>query len=116
MIKGLHAILYSADAEADRAFFRDVLGWPFVDARDGWLIFAAPPAELALHPVEGSQRHEFYLMCDDVTATVAELERQGVELARPLSDQGFGRIGYITLPGGSELGIYEPRHASPLAF
>lgn len=116
MIKGFHAILFSADAEADRAFFRDVLGWPFVDARDGWLIFAAPPAELALHPVEGSQRHEFYLMCDDVKATVDELERKGVELARPIGDQGFGLIAYLRLPGGSELGIYEPRHPSPLAF
>jgi predicted enzyme related to lactoylglutathione lyase len=115
MIKGMHAIVYSRDAEADRAFFRDVLGWPFVDAHEGWLIFAQPPAELAVHPVDGPERHELYLMCDDVEATVAELEGRGVELSTPVTDQGFGRLTHLRLPGGGQLGLYEPRHPSPLA-
>lgn len=115
MIKGIHAIIYSRDADADRAFFRDVLGWPFVDAHDGWLIFAQPPAELAVHPVEADEHHELSLMCDDVEATLADLEARGVEVCRPLSERGFGRLASIRLPGGGELGLYEPRHASPLA-
>ena len=114
MITGVHAIVYSRDAEADRAFFRDVLGWPFVDAHGGWLIFAQPPAELAIHPVDGDTRHELFLMCDDIHSTVAELTARGVEFAGPVEDQGFGLITAIELPGGSRIGIYEPRHASPL--
>lgn len=89
MIKGFHTIVFSEDAEADRAFFRDVLGWPFVDADGGWLIFAAPPAELAVHPVEASQRHEFFLMCDDIEATMVDLGRKGVQFSRPVSDPGL---------------------------
>jgi catechol 2,3-dioxygenase-like lactoylglutathione lyase family enzyme len=115
MIKGMHVIVNSRDAEADRAFFRDVLGWPFVDAHGGWLIFAQPPAELAVHPVEGEARHDLYLMCDDIEATVVELKGRGVEFSTPVSDQGFGRLTSLRLPGGGELGLYEPRHASPLA-
>jgi predicted enzyme related to lactoylglutathione lyase len=115
MIKGMHAIVYSRDAEADRAFFKDVLGWPFVDAHEGWLIFAQPPAELAVHPVDGPERHELYLMCDDVEATVAELKGRGVEFGTPVTDAGFGRLTHVRLPGGGQLGLYEPRHASPLA-
>jgi predicted enzyme related to lactoylglutathione lyase len=115
MITGVHAIVYSRDAEADRAFFREVLGWPFVDAGDGWLIFAQPPAELAVHPVEGPERHELYLMCDDVQATVEELSRKGVEFTGPVTDRGFGLLVHLRLPGGGELGLYEPRHASPLS-
>jgi predicted enzyme related to lactoylglutathione lyase len=111
----MHAIVYSRDAEADRAFFRDVLGWPFVDAHEGWLIFAQPPAELAVHPVDGPERHELYLMCDDVEATIAELKGRGVEFATPVTDAGFGRLTHLRLPGGGQLGLYEPRHASPLA-
>lgn len=115
MIKGVHAILYSRDAQADRVFFRDVLGWPFVDAHHGWLIFAQPPAELAVHPIDGPERHEVWLMCDDIEATVAELGAKGVELSRPVREESFGLATAIRLPGGGDLGLYEPRHASPLS-
>jgi len=114
MIKGMHAIVYSRDAEADRAFFWDVLEWPYVDAHDGWLIFAQPPAELAVHPIEGAEHHELYLMCDDVEQTVADLKARGVEIGGPITDTRFGRLTHLRLPGGGELGLYEPRHASPL--
>ena len=110
MITGAHAIVFSEDAEADRAFFRDVLGLASVDAGGGWLIFALPPAELAAHPAEHGGRHALYLMCDDVHATVAELVRRGAEMARPVSDEGFGLVTAMRLPGGGELGVYEPRH------
>jgi catechol 2,3-dioxygenase-like lactoylglutathione lyase family enzyme len=115
VITGVHAIVYSRDAEADRAFFRDVLGWPYVDAGEGWLIFAQPPAELAVHPIEGPDRHEVYLLCDDVQATVAELAEKGVEFTEPVADRGFGLLTHLRLPGGGLLGLYEPRHASPLS-
>jgi catechol 2,3-dioxygenase-like lactoylglutathione lyase family enzyme len=111
VITGAHAIVFSADPDADRAFFRDVLGFEHVDAGGGWLIFALPPAELAVHP--GEARHELYLMSDDVAATVAELRDQGVEIVREVSDQGWGLLTAIRLPGGGELGLYEPRHPVP---
>ncbi len=114
MITGAHAIVYTRDADADRAFFRDVLGFDSVDAGGGWLIFKLPPAELAAHPDETGGRHELYLMCDDVHATVAELEAKGVEIVREVVDAGFGLMTAIRLPGGGELGLYEPRHPSPL--
>ena len=110
MITGAHAIVYSEDAEALRAFFRDVLEFPSVDAGGGWLIFGLPPAELAAHPAESGGRHELYLMCDDIAATVAELEGRGVRFSRPVSDEGFGLVTAIELPGGGELALYEPRH------
>jgi catechol 2,3-dioxygenase-like lactoylglutathione lyase family enzyme len=113
-ITGLHAIVYGTDADAIRAFFRDVLELRSVDAGHGWLIFAAPPAELAAHPAEEDGRHELWLMCDDVHATVAELEGKGVEFTRPVRDDGFGLTTALRLPGGGELGLYEPRHPSPL--
>jgi catechol 2,3-dioxygenase-like lactoylglutathione lyase family enzyme len=113
MINGTHAIVYSEDAEALRAFFRDVLEFPSVDAGGGWLIFGLPPAELAAHPAESGGRHELYLMCDDIEATVAELEGRGVRFSRPVSDEGFGLVTAIELPGGGELGLYEPRHPTP---
>ena len=115
MINGAHAIIFSADAEADRAFLRDVLGFSWVDAGDGWLIFALPPAELAVHPTVEGDHHQLYLMCDDVQRTVAELEAKGGELSGPISDEGFGLVTQIRLPGGGELALYEPRHPSPLA-
>jgi catechol 2,3-dioxygenase-like lactoylglutathione lyase family enzyme len=115
MINGVHAIIFTRDAEADRAFFRDVLGLPSVDAGGGWLIFALPPAELAAHPTDGEAHHELYLMCDDVRATVEELSAKGVELTSEISDEGFGLITALRLPGGSELALYEPRHPSPLS-
>jgi predicted enzyme related to lactoylglutathione lyase len=114
MINAVHAIVYSRDAEADRAFFRDILGWPYVDAHDGWLIFAQPPAELAVHPTESDGRYELHLMCDDIEATVSDLKRRGVEFTGPITEQGFGRITGIRLPGGGEIGLYQPSHLSPL--
>ena len=95
MISGVHTIIYASDASAARAFFKDVLGFPNVDAGDGWLIFALPPGELAAHPTDEPQenrRHEFYLMCDDVHKTVADLKRKGVEFPQPISDQGYGLV------------------------
>jgi predicted enzyme related to lactoylglutathione lyase len=115
MITGVHAVIFTTDAEGDRAFFRDVLELPSVDAGGGWLIFALPPAELAAHPAEVGGQHELYLMCDDVHATVAELNAKGVDVARSISDEGFGLVTAIRLPGGGELGLYQPRHPSPLA-
>ena len=115
MITGAHAIVYSRDADADRAFFRDVLGFPSVDAGGGWLIFALPPAELTAHPGDAGGRHELYLMCDEIESTVAELQAKGVEFTAPVSDQGFGLLTSLKLPGGGELGLYEPRHPIPHA-
>jgi predicted enzyme related to lactoylglutathione lyase len=114
MITGVHTVIFTREAERDRAFFRDVLELPSVDAGGGWLIFALPPAELAAHPAEQSGHHELYLMCDDIHATIAELQAKGVDVARPISDEGFGLVTAIRLPGGGELGLYQPRHASPL--
>jgi len=113
MITGMHAIVFSAEAEKVRAFFSDVLGMPSADAGGGWLIFALPPAELAVHPADGEARHELYLMCDDIQATLADLRAKGAEVAREVSDQGWGLLAAIRLPDGSEFPIYEPRHPSP---
>ena len=109
----MHAIVFSAEAEKVRAFFADVLGMPSADAGGGWLIFALPPAELAVHPADGETRHELYLMCDDIRATLADLRARGVEVAREVSDQGWGLLAAIRLPDGSEFPIYEPRHPLP---
>jgi catechol 2,3-dioxygenase-like lactoylglutathione lyase family enzyme len=106
--------VFSPGAEKVRAFFADVLGLSSVDAGGGWPIFALPPAELAVHPADGDGRHELYLMCDDIHATLAELRGKGVEVARDVSDQGWGRLASVRLPDGGELAIYEPRHPSPL--
>jgi catechol 2,3-dioxygenase-like lactoylglutathione lyase family enzyme len=114
VINGVHAIVFSPQAEQVRAFFTDVLGLSSVDAGRGWLIFALPPAELAVHPADGDPRHELYLMCDDIEATLAELRDKGVEIARDVTDQGWGLLAAIRLPDGGELPIYEPRHPSPL--
>ncbi|WP_055590916.1 VOC family protein [Streptacidiphilus griseoplanus] len=110
MINGAHIILYSSDAEADRAFFRDVLGFPHVDAGGGWLIFQLPPAEIAVHPAESPSSHELFLMCDDIAGTVAELTVKGVRFTRPLTEAGWGVTTGFQLPGGSEVRLYEPRH------
>jgi predicted enzyme related to lactoylglutathione lyase len=114
VITGVHAIVFSPQAEKVRAFFADVLELPSADAGGGWLIFALPPAELAVHPADGDSRHELYLMCDDIHATLAELQSKGVEVARDASDQGWGLLAAIRLPDGTELSLYEPRHPSPL--
>jgi catechol 2,3-dioxygenase-like lactoylglutathione lyase family enzyme len=113
MITGMHAIVFSPDAGKVRAFFADVLNLPSADAGGGWPIFALPPAELAVHPADGDGRHELYLMCDDIHTTLAELRAQGVEVARDISDQGWGLLAAIRLPDGEEFPIYQPRHPSP---
>jgi catechol 2,3-dioxygenase-like lactoylglutathione lyase family enzyme len=113
MITGMHAIVFSPDAARVREFFADVLNLRSVDAGGGWLIFALPPAELAVHPAEGEGRHELYLMCDDIQATLADLRAKGVEVARDVTDQGWGLLAAIRLPDGVEFPIYQPRHPSP---
>jgi catechol 2,3-dioxygenase-like lactoylglutathione lyase family enzyme len=110
MILGAHVILYSSDAEADRAFLRDLLGLPGVDAGGGWLITQLPPGEVAVHPAESSGATELYLVCDDVERTVAELAATGVRFEGGIRDQGWGRLTTIRLPGGGTLGLYEAGH------
>ncbi len=120
MITGTHAIIYATDAEAARAFFRDILGFPSVDAHDGWLIFQLPPAELGIHPsppgdpaaAASAERQELYLMCDDIRATVAELTATGVEFTSDVQNQGWGLLVRLKVPGAGEIGLYEPRHAT----
>jgi catechol 2,3-dioxygenase-like lactoylglutathione lyase family enzyme len=113
LISGAHVIIYSRDAEADRAFINDVLGLESVDSGGGWLIFALPPSEVAVHPTEEKDRHELYLLCDDIEATARELERKGVPLKRPFDEARWGRVTELTLPGGGRIGLYQPKH--PLA-
>jgi hypothetical protein len=112
MIIGAHAILYSKDPEADRAFLRDVLRFPHVDVGGGWLIFGLPPSEVAVHPADPGGRHELYLMCDDVEAFVREMASRNVACG-PLTDLRWGLLTEIVLPGGGKLGVYQPRHARP---
>ena len=112
-ITGVHALIFTERADELRAFLRDVLGFPAVDAGGGWLIFALPPAELAAHPTEGAGHRELYLMCDDIEATVEQLKSKGVEFTGPISDEGFGLLTALRLPDGGELGLYEPRHPLP---
>jgi catechol 2,3-dioxygenase-like lactoylglutathione lyase family enzyme len=114
VIRGAHVILYSSDAEADRAFLQGLLGLGEVDAGGGWLILQLPPGEVAVHPAETSGAVELYLVCDDVDQTVTELSERGVVVEGPVSDQGWGRLATIRLPGGGRLGLYEARH--PTAF
>ena len=112
-IIGMHALMYSTKDDATRKFFRDILGFSAVDAGRGWLIFAMPPTELAIHPTEDKEYHELYLMCDDIDATRAELEAKGVKMSA-VQEQPWGRVTQIKLPSGEELGMYEPKH--PLAI
>ena len=114
MITGAHVILFVTDAEATRAFFRDVLNLPAVDAGDGWLIFALPPAELAAHPTAGDVSHELYLMCDDLESTVADLRGKGAEFVDGPSEHDWGTLVSLRVPGGGTLALYQPKHASPL--
>ncbi len=107
-------ILYSSDAEADRAFVAEVLGFPHVDAGGGWLIFRLPPAEIAVHPTDGDERHEFYLMCEDVEAVFDRLAGAGVEVTRDITEAGWGRLAAIPLPSGARLPVYQPLH--PVAY
>lgn len=112
MINGAHSVIYSKNPQADRAFFRDVLGLTNVDAGDGWLIFGLPPAEVAVHPSDKNDVHEFYLMCDDVEDFVVEMKKHDLDCG-PVQDRGWGLVTELTLPGGGRLGVYQPRHARP---
>ncbi|MFL6239833.1 MAG: VOC family protein [Actinomycetes bacterium] len=114
MITAAHAIIYAEDAERARAFLRDVLGLPSVDAHGGGLIFKLPPAELGVHPTDGPASHELFLVCDDIESTVAELEGKGVEFTGDIDERRFGRMATLRIPGGGELGIYQPTH--PTAY
>jgi catechol 2,3-dioxygenase-like lactoylglutathione lyase family enzyme len=115
MINGAHVIVYSRDAEADRDFLRDVLGFRWVDAGHGWLIFALPAAEAAVHPAEENGRHELYLMCADLKAEMAALKAKGVRCS-DVHDERWGSITKIGLPGGGKLGLYEPKHATAIGL
>ena len=119
MIAGAHTIIYADDAETARAFFRDVLDFEGVDAGEGWLIFALPPGEIAVHPGPGWAgvvgQHELFFMCRDIERSVDELERKGVEFVSPIADEGFGLMTRLKIPGAGEIGLYEPRHPTPLA-
>jgi catechol 2,3-dioxygenase-like lactoylglutathione lyase family enzyme len=115
MITGAHTIIYSENAEADIAFFRDVLKLSNVDVGNGWLIFGLPPAEIAFHPGEENGKHELYLMCDDVQAFVKEMTDQGVACSE-VRDMRWGLLTSLKLPGGGSIGVYEPRHARPAAM
>ncbi len=109
MISGAHIIVYSKDADADRAFFRDILGFPSVDAGHGWLIFGMPPAEAAFHPTDGNGRHELYFMCDDLKTEMSALAKKGVSFTA-VEEARWGSISKLRLPGGGEVGLYQPKH------
>jgi hypothetical protein len=113
VIRGAHVVLYSTDAEADREFFRDVLEYPHVDAGHGWLIFALPPAEMAVHPADGGS-HELFFMCDDVQEFIGSMAARGVACSE-VEVERWGRITRLSLPGGGTVGVYQPTHLSPLA-
>jgi catechol 2,3-dioxygenase-like lactoylglutathione lyase family enzyme len=113
MINGAHVVIYSKDAEADRDFFRDVFKFPSVDAGEGWLIFAMPPTEVAFHDSEKSDQHELFLMCDNIEQTLKDLKEKKVKVS-DVSEQRWGKLAHLTLPSGCKIGIYEPKHASPL--
>lgn len=112
MISGAHAILYSTDPESDRAFLKDVLGLPHVDAGHGWLIFGLPPSEIAVHPAGENGGHELYLLCDDIEELVAAMSARGIACA-PVRHERWGDVTQLTMPGGGALGIYQPRHPRP---
>jgi predicted enzyme related to lactoylglutathione lyase len=115
MITGVHTLVHAEDAAAARAFFEEVLGWPNVDAHDGWLIFGTGPSELGVHPAEaGAQHHEISLVCDDLEATVADLTAKGAAFEGEIENRGFGRTIVMTVPGAGSMVLYQPRH--PTAF
>jgi catechol 2,3-dioxygenase-like lactoylglutathione lyase family enzyme len=117
VITGTHAILYAADVDAARAFCRDVLGLPYVDTGGGWLIFRLPPAEIGVHPPDGDAaphgRHELFLTCDDIDATVADLRAKGATFSGAVADHGWGLLITLNVPGGGTIGLYEPKHPAP---
>lgn len=112
MINGAHSVIYSTDSDADRAFLRDVLGLPNVDVGGGWLIFGLPPAEVAVHPSDRNDRHELYLMCDDLDTFIEKMRGHDIPTDPP-HDEPWGSITRVTLPSGGKLGVYQPRHARP---
>lgn len=112
MISGAHAIIYSKNPEADRAFLRDILKLPNIDVGDGWLVFGLPPAEVAVHPSSKNNVHEFYFICDDVEALIAALRKRKISCS-PVQNRGWGFLTQVVLPGGGELGFYQSRHARP---
>ena len=114
-IIGMHAIMYSKKDSETRAFLRDVLGLSSVDAGHGWLIFAAPPTELAVHPTDGEEYHELYLMCDDIEAAIAELREKDIETGE-IHERPWGRLTELTLPSGGKLGVYEPKHPTAISM
>jgi catechol 2,3-dioxygenase-like lactoylglutathione lyase family enzyme len=114
MIFGAHVVIYSSDATADRAFFRDVLGLPWVDAGHDWLIFALPPAETAVHPADDTGGHELYLMCDDLRTEMDALVQRGIHCAE-VEEAPWGSVTKVHLPGGGTVGLYQPRHPTALA-
>ena len=113
MITGAHVIVYTKNPEADRTFFHDILKLSAVDAGQGWLIFALPPAEAAFHPSEKNDLHELYFLCDDLKATMESLKEKTVECG-PVTEQRWGSLTTISLPGGGKVGLYQPKH--PLAI
>ena len=113
MINGAHVVIYTKDSEADRAFFRDVLKFPSVDAGHGWLIFAMPQAEAAFHDAEENDHHELFLMCDDIAATLKDLKSKKVKVS-DVREQRWGKLATFSLPGGGKVGIYEPTHPRPI--
>ena len=112
MTTGIHLVIYSKDTEADKAFFRDILKLTNVDVGQGWLIFGLPPSELAVHPSSENDRHEIYLMCDDIKTLVRQMSKQKI-VCSEIQNQGWGQLVQLTLPGGGKLGVYQPRHARP---
>jgi hypothetical protein len=112
MIIGAHSIIYSKSPEVDRAFLREVLKLPSVDVGEGWLVFGLPPSEVAVHPSEKNNVHEFYLMCDDVETLVTSLSDRGIKCSK-VENLAWGSLTHVTLPGGGKLGVYQPRHARP---
>jgi hypothetical protein len=112
MTSGIHIVIYSKNAEADKAFFKDILKLTSVDVGHGWLIFGLPPSELAVHPSSDTEHHEIYLMCDDIKAFVQQMQKQKIECGE-VQNQGWGQLVQLTLPGGGKLGVYQPRHARP---
>ena len=110
MLTGAHVVVYSRDAEADRTFFKDILGFRSLDAGQGWLIFAVPAAEVAFHPHDQNNKHEMFLTCDNLKAQVAALQRKGAAVGQ-ISEEQWGTRTTISLPGGGAIGLYEPKHA-----
>lgn len=114
MINGIHTLIYSKDVKRVREFFKDILNLPSVDAGEGWLIFALPPTELAVHPTEEESYHELYFMCEDIKRTLEKLKAKGIKILHPVADRGWGLVTQIKLKSGDEFGIYQPKHPTAI--